>query len=1363
MGFSLKEFLNLNNKQKQQAQQPQPASTSQPRGGFSITNNPITRGASRAYDQVNMFDNNRTWQQTDATNNKNLWQQAIQPVKTVAKPFWETADYAKNTIQVPLSSMLGDQETANRAKLNRDQSYQESYFAPTITQTYNALSRVPVIENVIPGASVRNDVEKRLERNLQDTQRQLDTNTDAQLHEISSGIKSGLYDPQKGQEAIQQLLLARQAPTQVLDELYNQQLNSAGLDKNMSTAQAYAKTYGNIAGVASLGIAPMSGSTLRTLPANQMLRAGATDLIANATLGGIGTGTSAYGSGASFGDSLKAGAGGAALSIPLMGAGYINGVHAPTVNAAAGKVKPTTKLVINNPDNAKIAPLPINNPDGARIGGLQINNPEGASVTPTTKLLRVRNPDNAKIAPTPLSGAAQQSNLAKNRFGLPKLGEEGFVKIPGKKELPITGPALPKPKQSRFASGVTRSAEISPELQASVKKTNATYVPIENADMVKASQTLVKKGYKKAVVDVTSRLEKKLGRIDGQDVADTIHVIKELDKRGGTANLQQATALSEKLSQHLTKAGQTVQAASILNNRTPEGMLYGARKFLKSHSVEVTPEIQKALKGKVDEIAKMKPSEARSYKIAELQQMVSQYVPSSNLEKVVGLWKAGLLTGIKTQTGNTLSGIATNVIKTASDAPAALLDEGFTAFGKTKVGQKLGFTGEHSKSFTLRGKASGAYEGGVKGLKSLKTGIDERNLEANKFDTKRLVFSKSKLGRVAQRYTDSVYGLMGAADRPNYYSNLRNNLYDLAITDAKNKGLKGAQREAHIQKFVSEPPMKALETANKAAETAIFANDTALSRIAGGILKKADDSGPVVGAAAKVVLPFTKVPSAVATRLVDYSPAGAIKTVAEQIKNVKKGGKIDQRALSEGLAQSGVGTGTMYLGMKLREAGLMTGSYPTDQKERELWKLEGKQENSIKVGDKWLSFNYTSPVGQVLAVGGKVADSRKSGASTTEQIVAGVGAIPNTVTQQSFLQGVQGVQDAIADPEKRGYKFIKSQASSVVPTISSDVAKASDPYQRQSDNITQAIEAKIPGLSKTLRPQQDAFGNPLERKASAIDTLINPFRPSNVKPKTELNSELRRLQDAKYGVMPDSTNKQFTFGSKKDGNERTINLTPQQLYDKNNQVGQLVQRKWSEIISTPEYANMSDYEKQQTLGNVLEDATALSKAQYAAKNDPALLDEQKLSKRQVNLALQDNNSQYLKTTASKEKTSYEYNKASSQRSLDMSRAYNANDLGTYQKIAMSELDALEKLKNSYDPDTEQDKINATIKKQESLARKLQGYLDKGYIKKGKSAKGKGGRKAKTNYAKQLALINGSANTKALRALVKRSKITRRKI
>ena len=65
MGFNLKEFLNMNNKDKPKAS-PVPATTAQPeRSTFS-----------KVFDQVNTFDNGRSYQNATPTTTKSIWQQA---------------------------------------------------------------------------------------------------------------------------------------------------------------------------------------------------------------------------------------------------------------------------------------------------------------------------------------------------------------------------------------------------------------------------------------------------------------------------------------------------------------------------------------------------------------------------------------------------------------------------------------------------------------------------------------------------------------------------------------------------------------------------------------------------------------------------------------------------------------------------------------------------------------------------------------------------------------------------------------------------------------------------------------------------------------------------------------------------------------------------------------------------------------------------------------------------------------------------------------------------------------------------------------------------------------------------------------
>jgi len=760
-------------------------------------------------------------------------------------------------------------------------------------------------------------------------------------------------------------------------------------------------------------------------------------------------------------------------------------------------------------------------------------------------------------------------------------------------------------KKSQFEQSVLGAQEISPELKKQVKASTPMYEAVTNKKQLAKSEELVKKGISQATVDVKDRLATKLGTIDNQTVSDTIAVIKRLDSKGTKKAFQESAELTEQLSLHLTKAGQTVQAASLLSNTSPDGILFRARKQLHQAGVEITPEIQVKLKQARDAIeSKPMGSEARNYEIAKMLKITAGEIPSSAGDKLTTLWKAGLLTGIKTQTGNTLSGAASLGLKKVSDVPTAAIDQ-IAAL----------FTGKRSKALTLEGLGSGGKEGLVKGARYLKTGVDERGMGFTKakFDTKQVNFGKGPLGRAAQKYTDTVFGLMGAADQPLYFATLRNNLADLAIVEAKNQGLKGSVKDAFIRNFKKNPPEQAFQTATNAAEKATFANDTLLSKAAGGIRNSVKDS-QVGSAAVNVLMPFTKVPSAVITRLFDYSPVGPVKLAVQQIQK----GNVSQRALVEALGEATTGTGAMFLGYKLKEAGLMTGSYPEDPKERALWELEGKKPNSIKIGNTWVSVNYTSPLGQVLGTGAKAQEAVASGATGTDLVSQTVAGAGQTVIDQSFLQGVSGGLDALTDPERSAGKFIRGQVGSTIPTLSGDIAKAGDSKERQINSPIEAAQAKIPGLRQGLLPKTDALGNEINRPTGPVNTLLNPFRPSDIPNQPALNQELRRLQDAGFGVLAKDTTKFLQVGEGKDAIK--VNLSPAELSKKNKEIGQAVQAQWNEIIASPEYQALSDGDKQGALDKAEKDIKAVKKLEILSQKNPEAASQIKLTKNQQRLA-----------------------------------------------------------------------------------------------------------------------------------------------
>ena len=723
-----------------------------------------------------------------------------------------------------------------------------------------------------------------------------------------------------------------------------------------------------------------------------------------------------------------------------------------------------------------------------------------------------------------------------------------------------------------FAESVKNSDEVSSDVKSDI---GATVKTKSNKDLTANAEQLIADGdMVGATREVYGALSKKLGEINDQDVANTIQVAKALDAEG---NFDQASEMYDQLSAHLTEAGRTVQAASLLNSRTPEGIQAAAQRVFKKAEIELTPEIKAQLK---DHMAKIKATEPntreRDMAVHELNQMVAKEIPTGKMKKLVTVWKAGLLTSPTTTAGNILSNtVESTTKKLLVDPLAAAVDKAFSVV-----------TGKRSKTFTLKGIGEGVKEGGAKGKEYFKSGFDERK-SITKYDMKGDVnFGKSSGGKLLQAYTDTVFRFLGAQDQPFYYANLRNSLHDQALAAVKNEGVRGAAKSKFISDFMENPPTKAAQVASNDAARAVFGNDTWLSKKAGA-LRQGEG-----GAAVEVIMPFTGVPSSVATRILERTPVGAFKEVISQMRSKK----FDQRALSEAISNSAIGTGgALMLGSALVKNNMITLQFPQDDKERKLWEQEGKQPYSIHIGDKWYSLNYVQPFGSILAAGAQYAQSRKDGESIPSAMAAATAQAGKSVTGQSFLQGVSGALEAVQDPSKSAEKFASSTVGSIVPNIVKRVASATDSVQRDTKGIINNLKGGIPGVRQTLDPKLDSLGNELPRASSGFDTMFNPLKPSKARG-DNLTAELRRLQDVKEGVMPSDVDAKIKF----DGVEAKLSKQQQAEIKKN--AGQATQEGWKRLIETQEYKDLTDEEKKNALSNVASDMAAVAREDFAAKN-----------------------------------------------------------------------------------------------------------------------------------------------------------------
>ena len=544
---------------------------------------------------------------------------------------------------------------------------------------------------------------------------------------------------------------------------------------------------------------------------------------------------------------------------------------------------------------------------------------------------------------------------------------------------------------------------------------------------------------------------------------------------------------------------------------------------------------------------------------------------NSLAEKAVALWRAGLLTGIKTSGLNILSNLGHGLTETAIDLPAA----GFDSVASL-------FTGKRTLVFTTKGTLKGVKEGFRKGWQYMKTGIDERHI-AEKYEFQRVNFGDSEFAKGLQAYEETIFHLMGAEDQPFYYGAKARSLYSQAYAEGKTKGLKGKDLNDFADARVQTPSDDMLAAAAHDAEVAVYQNKTAIGDIFSAIHQSS-----VTG---KVLVPFSRTPSAVAMQIVNYSPVGAVLEVSKQIQN----GEFEQRKFSRAMGRATIGTGALYLGTQLFAAGMINLDYPDNEKERELWKLEGRKPNSIKVDGKWRSVEVLGPTGSLLVVGGYFQRAMDETGSPTKAIITAMAGAGKTFSDQTAIRGLSAAAKAISEPELSFESYFSALAGSAVPTIVADVARATDYTERRTAGPFQKIIGRVPYARKTLPPELDVYGQDMPRYGgNPLEVMIDPTRPVKIR-QDIVTDEVRRLWDEGIRVAPTRLGDRQGFKI----------LTPEENTALWRRAGDLVYKAAFSIITGQEdtqdikYSNLSDEEKGKTIDLVVKKSQNMARAEVA--------------------------------------------------------------------------------------------------------------------------------------------------------------------
>lgn len=663
-------------------------------------------------------------------------------------------------------------------------------------------------------------------------------------------------------------------------------------------------------------------------------------------------------------------------------------------------------------------------------------------------------------------------------------------------------PTVPGTGESRYSSKTLQdSSFVADETK---KNIGTSYQKVSNAQRGDHSlEQLDIEGVDNFSTKAMARLDEK--HVTDQTVFDSQAAAQALEERAQTltgpqaeADYQKAADIYDKLSTHLTKAGQTIQAASIMARRTPEGLRFQAQKQLKKSGVELTPKLQKEL-NELIEVVKTADKGTDGELIARdnLQYFIASKIPTSKADKLVNFWRAGLLTSPATTIGATTGNLAMLMQRKLVTNPVATLADWTMAH----------FTGKRTQTF---GELGAFAKGGKEGTKNAtgkqywKTGLDPMSAKSKYDAPRQLNYGDGRIGKAVGGYVNGTYRLMGAVDQPFRYGAKSESLSSMAKAEAINQGLKGEAREKFVSDFMENPPQEFLERANQEGGYETFQNTTALGTVVSGAKEALKRSGMHKSAAlVDFLIPFSQVPSAIASRLVAQTPIGTAREIVKQIAKVRKGEEFDQRAMSRAIGEGTMALPILAAGYSLAKNGDITGAYPSDPVERDRWVAEGKQPNSIRIGDRWYSMNYIQPFGTVLAMGGQLKDAETAGGSAGDMVAQAIAAGSKSFINQSFLQGLGSLADAVNNPTQYAGTYVANTAGSAIPNLVRAGARASDPVQRDIKGAAEGIQGGIPGLRQGLPEKVDAEGNTIPAKDDFVNQFANPFKTSVSRPSND--------------------------------------------------------------------------------------------------------------------------------------------------------------------------------------------------------------------------------------------------------------------
>lgn len=187
---------------------------------------------------------------------------------------------------------------------------------------------------------------------------------------------------------------------------------------------------------------------------------------------------------------------------------------------------------------------------------------------------------------------------------------------------------------------------------------------------------------------------------------------------------------------------------------------------------------------------------------------------------------------------------------------------------------------------------------------------------------------------------------------------------------------------------------------------------------------------------------------------------------------------------------------------------MITGSGPVDANQRRAWLNAGWQPFSIRVGDKYYSYQRVEPFATWLgfmtdlvqvAQYQQYRDDPDTNELLDVGIVAAMVAGTKQFTEKTFMQGLQDLTNLLEADVDSNVEWAKRTLSSIlVPASIRQTTLSMDPVIRDARTVGDKLMQSIPGMSERLDSKRDLLGEKIKRGYLADSPWFDAIAPTRV-------------------------------------------------------------------------------------------------------------------------------------------------------------------------------------------------------------------------------------------------------------------------